>query len=391
MMKIAIEAQRLFREKKHGMDIVALQLIRALQKADTVNEYFILVKPDKDNGVISETKNFHIVEVPSAPYPIWEQFYLPREIKRIKPDVLHCTSNTAPLFTKTKLVLTLHDILYMEKIDFTRGTWYQRLGNLYRKIVVPRIVGRCHKVITVSDFEKKEIEDYFGFHPSSEKVRTIYNAQNPGFTQVTDTAALQLFKQKYALPDQFILYLGNTHPNKNLKNTLKALHLLHLKGETTYKLVMPDIDLGFLTRSLNEIKAPELRTAIHLTGYVPNQELVYLYNLATLFLYPSFYESFGIPILEAMSCGTPVITSNCTAMSEVAGGAAELIDPRDPEDLVKAIQRVLNDELLYAKYKKEGLQRAASFKWSIAAKEVLSVYNQVSAPELSLNHSLSTI
>src|SRR5690242_18812242 len=148
-MKIAIEAQRLFRKRKHGMDIVALELIRHLQQLDHDNEYFILVKADEDNRALTETANFHIIELPRAPYPIWEQYHLPRAISKIRPDIVHCTSNTAPLKLQVPLVLTLHDILYIQRSYFAKGTLYQRLGNIYRRFVVPKVVHRCEKIITV--------------------------------------------------------------------------------------------------------------------------------------------------------------------------------------------------------------------------------------------------
>ena len=116
LMKIGIEAQRIFRKKKHGMDIVALQLIRELQKADTENEYFIFVKADEDHAVLQETPNFKIITIKSAPYPYWEQVLLPREAKKYGVDVLHCTSNTAPIRIDIPLVITVHDIIYLEKV-----------------------------------------------------------------------------------------------------------------------------------------------------------------------------------------------------------------------------------------------------------------------------------
>lgn len=374
-MKIAIEAQRVFRKKKHGMDIVALELIRHLQRIDRENEYFILVKPDVDNKVLEETSNFHIIEVSGGPYPVWEQYHLPKALKEIKPDVLHCTSNTAPIFTDIPLVLTLHDILYMQRIDFTKGTWYQRFGNLYRRWIVPRVIPKCRKVITVSTFEKKEIDEHFSLGP--DLVEVIYNSYNPNFKPVTDQEKLQFYREKFQLPAEYILYLGNTHPNKNIRNVLKAFDLLHKETGEKIPLVMPDIDKAFLNQVLKEIGNPSLIQDIHLTGYVPNHELKYIYNLATLFLYPSFYESFGIPILEGMACGIPVIASNRTAMPEVAGGAAIIIDPEKPEEISQAIHRLLSDQDLYLKYKNAGLQRASSFNWHDTACKALEIYESV--------------
>jgi hypothetical protein len=137
-MRIGIEAQRLFRPHKHGMDRVALELVKNLQLIDKENDYFVFVKPDCDASVISKTSNFRIVEIPGGPYPWWEQFKLPKIVKAHDCDILHCTSNTAPFFSKTPLITTLHDIIYMEgsifKLLFNKASLYQKLGNLYRRL-----------------------------------------------------------------------------------------------------------------------------------------------------------------------------------------------------------------------------------------------------------------
>ncbi len=151
-MRIGIEAQRIFRLKKHGMDMVALELIRELQKLDKVNEYFIYVRPDEDSTCIQETDNFKIRLI-NGNYALWEQIYLPQAIKNDNCQLLHCTSNTAPIFVSTPLIVTLHDIIYMEKSIkntlFGKGTNYQKFGNLYRRLVVPKIVKKSSRIITV--------------------------------------------------------------------------------------------------------------------------------------------------------------------------------------------------------------------------------------------------
>jgi hypothetical protein len=165
-MKIGIEGQRLFRNKKHGMDMVALELIRNLQIIDKENEYFIFVKPDEDNKVLRETSNFKIIELEGGPYPTWEQIALPKAAKKYGCDILHCTSNTAPFFTNIPLITILHDIIYMESsylnILKSSSSSYQKFGNIYRKLVVPRVVKKSKKVITVSHFEKNRIGEFFG-------------------------------------------------------------------------------------------------------------------------------------------------------------------------------------------------------------------------------------
>jgi len=381
-MKIAIEAQRVFRKKKHGMDIVALELIRHLQLIDKVNEYFILVRPDHDSSVLAKTDNFHIIEIPGRPYPVWEQYYLPKIIKKIKPDIIHCTSNTAPINAGVPTILTLHDILFMQKIDLLKGTLYQRLGNMYRKWIVPKIIYKSKKIITVSNYEKGEIQRFFSL--PFDGVKVIYNSYNPNFKQIADKAILTPCKQKYNLPNQFVLYLGNTHPNKNLRNVLKAFHSLRDKHHISISLVMPDIKQEYLDRILREQGTPHLKDAIILTGYVPNDELKYIFNLATIFLYPSFYESFGIPMIEAMACGIPVIASSRAAMPEISGDSTLMINPDSPDEIANAIKRILSDSQLYAQLKDAGLRRASFFSWSKTASEMVKIYETAAVREGSL-------
>ena len=157
-MRIAIEAQRIFRTNKHGMDFVALESIRELQKIDKENEYFIFVSPGEDH-CLEETDNVHIIEVKCPTYPLWEQVALPRNVSKIKPDLLHCTSNTAPLNCPVPLVLTLHDIIFLEPRQGGNKSWYQNMGWYYRRMVVPRILPQCRKIITVSRFECDRIRE----------------------------------------------------------------------------------------------------------------------------------------------------------------------------------------------------------------------------------------
>lgn len=374
-MKIAIEAQRLYRKKKHGMDIVALELIRHLQKIDAENEYFILVKPDEDNRILKETGNFHIIEIPGSSYPVWEQISLPRALKKIKPDILHCTANTAPLNTKTPLVLTLHDIIFMDPIGMGKGNSYQRYGNAYRKWLVPRILNRCSKIITVSDFEKHKIEQYFSLRKG--QVQTVYNAFSDSFGRIEDQKLLQKYREKYQLPDKFVLFLGNTDPKKNAQNVLKGFKAFFHKMGGHVSLVMPDADRLLLDSIFNDKSDLEIRKAIHLTGYIPNEELVYIYNMASMFLYPSLYESFGIPILEAMACGTPVLTSNVAAMPEIAGNAAKLLNPSKPLELAEAMELLLTNAQLRQGFINAGLQRINSFSWENTARNVLAIYTEI--------------
>ena len=379
-MKIAIEGQRLFRRKKHGMDMVALELIRNLQLIDHENEYVIFVKPDEDDQVIQETPNFKIVKLDGGFYPLWEQIALPKAAAREGCDILHCTSNTAPIFSSIPVVDTLHDIIYMEhsylKILQGSGTPYQKFGNVYRKLIVPRIVRKSRKIITVSHFEKNRIADFFGMK-GDPRLTAVYNGVGEHFKPVTDRAELTRVKEKYHLPDHFFFFLGNTDPKKNTKGTLKAYADFVKQTNSEMQLLMLDYDQNELKKILSEIGAPELIGRIHLTGYVVNTDLPAIYSQCGVFLYPSLRESFGIPILEAMGCGVPVITSNTSSMPEIAGDAALIIDPYKPEEITAAMIQLTTDNTLRGSKIKLGYEQAALFSWRAMAENVLKIYQEI--------------
>ncbi|HFB62241.1 MAG TPA: glycosyltransferase family 1 protein [Bacteroidetes bacterium] len=378
-MKIGIEGQRLYRKRKHGMDMVALELIKELQKLDKKNEYVIFVKPDEDNRIFEPTDNFKFVELGGGPYPTWEQFALPKAAKAEGCDLLHCTSNTAPLNPGMPLVITLHDIIYMESISLFKkgGTAYQKFGNMYRRFVVPRVMKKSDKIITVSEFEKNRIREFFGFPPDDDRLVAIYNGVSEHFRKIDDEKELKRVKELYHLPDRFLFFLGNTDPKKNTKGALKAFSdYLKKTGDDMY-LVMLDYEQSELEKLLSDIGDKELINRIILTGYVGNTDLPAIYNLCKVFLYPSLRESFGIPMLEAMRCGAPVITSNTSSMPEVSGGAAHIIDPFKPEEITEGIIKILSDEAYRNDLIKKGFRQSAKFSWKNMAKKVLELYETV--------------
>ncbi|MCE1202083.1 MAG: glycosyltransferase family 4 protein [Bacteroidia bacterium] len=378
-MRIGIEGQRIFRLKKHGMDMVALELIRNLQKIDTENEYFIFVKPDEDPHCLQPTKNFHIVELEGGSYPLWEQRALPAAARKAGCQLLHCTSNTAPLNPGMPLVITLHDIIYLESISLFKkgGTWYQKVGNMYRRFVVPRVVRKSERIITVSHFEKRRIGEFFGFAADDPHLVAIYNGVGEHFKPIKDTGELQRVKEKYRLPDHYVFFLGNTDPKKNTIGVLRAFSNYLKAGNPPLKLVMLDFEHNALEALLNEIGDPGLRSQIHLTGYVVNTDLPAIYAQSEVFLYPSLRESFGIPMLEAMRCGTPVITSNTSSMPEVSGGAALLVDPFKPEEITEAMVKLMADHKLRQELIEKGYVQSAAFSWYHMAEEVHKLYLEV--------------
>ena len=375
-MKIGIEGQRLFRRKKHGMDMVALELIKNLQQIDTENEYVIFVKPDEDNKCIPEAKNFKIVELSGGFYPIWEQFLLPKAAEAAGCDILHCTSNTAPIRCKVPVITIIHDIIYLERLNLLKkgATLYQKFGNLYRRLIVPTVARTSKAVVTVSNYEKERIKNFLGL---TNELYAIYNGVGEHFKVIEDKDVLLAARIKYNLPERFLFFLGNTDPKKNTPNVLRAFAEINRKSDIAYKLVMLDFDENALLAILKNIGCTEIRKDIVMTGYVPNAELPAIINQCKVFLYPSLRESFGIPILEGMACGVPVITSNTSSMPEVAGNAAAIVDPAKPKEIANAIEKILSDEEYRLVLCEKGVERAKMFSWRNMASAYLDLYKHI--------------
>ena len=370
-MRIGIEAQRIFRKNKHGMDYVVLEEIKELQKSDTRNEYFVFVAPGEDR-CLQDSKNVHIIEIGNNFYPLWEQFSLPRAVNQLNLDMLHCTSNTAPIRCKIPLILTLHDIIFLEPRDKSNKSFYQNMGWRYRRFVVPRILKKCKRIITVSDFEFNNIITKLQI--PEEKMVMIYNGYNQWFKPVEDT---ELIYQQYIEEPGYFFFLGNTDPKKNTERTLIAYSKYLKLSDVKRKLLMADLDRGYLEEIINRNDIGNIRDYIVMPGYIKNADLPYIYNNAFAFLYTSLRESFGIPLLEAMACGTPVITSNTSSMPEIGGPEVIMVNPQNVQEITEKMLLLEKDDALYQKQKEIGIIRAQQFSWKYTAEQLLTVYEDV--------------
>ncbi len=370
-MKIGIEAQRIFRQNKHGMDYVVLQEILELQKMDHHNEYFVFVAPGPD-VCVKDTPNFHIIEVGGGFYPVWEQWSLPRAAREARVELLHCTSNTAPLFCGIPLILTLHDIIFLEPRDKGNSSLYQNMGWLYRRLVVPRILGKCRRIITVSDFEKQNIINRLQL--PKKQVEMIYNGYNDWFRPMEDPDCVF---GKYMRERGYLFFLGNTDPKKNTERTLIAYSRYLERSNVKRPLLMADLDRHYLDDIISRNHIENIRQHIEMPGYIVNSDLPYVYSAAFAFLYTSLRESFGIPLLEAMACGTPVVTSNTSSMPEIGGKDAILVNPESPEEICEQLLRLETDKAYYQQQVQVGLQRSKLFSWKFTAEQLLSLYETV--------------
>lgn len=370
-MRIGIEAQRIFRKNKHGMDYVVLQEIKELQKMNTRHEFFVFVAPGEDH-CLDDSHNVHVIKIGNGFYPMWEQYALPKAVGELNIELLHCTSNTAPLWCKVPMILTLHDIIFLEPRDRMNESIYQNMGWYYRKMVVPKILKKCKRIITVSNFEKNNIVNTLGI--PDEKIAMIHNGYTDWFKPLED---IETVYRKYIDDPDYFFFLGNTDPKKNTERTLIAYSKYLEKSEYKRKLLMADLDEQYLDYIIERNKIENIRHMIVMPGYIENKDLPYIYNNAFAFLYPSLRESFGIPLLEAMACGTPVITSNTSSMPEIGGPNAILINPENPDEITEKMLQLENDPEFYSRQEEIGLHQASLFSWRQTAEQLLELYEEV--------------
>ena len=300
----------------------------------------------------------------------WMHLVLPRVIRKNRPDLCHFPNNSAPLHCPAPYVITIHDVSL-----FRYSQYHPRSRLLALRLLLPIAARRAAAVITVSHHARRELIRVLKLPP--EKIHVIYEAPPAHIRPVADPAALARVKRKYRLPDQFILYVGTIEPRKNLCRLVRAVGQLHLNGRRPHLILVGPS--GWLMNGIldKEIENCGLAGYARYLGYVPQDDLAGIYSLATLFAFPSLYEGFGLPPLEAMTCGLPVLTSRNSAMAEVCQTAAWLVDPRDEADIARGLDCLLARPDLQADLRQKGLARVQTFSWDRVAAETAAVYKNV--------------
>lgn len=299
----------------------------------------------------------------------WEQLILPVHARRARLDLLHGPVNVAPIFAGCPTVVTVHDLAFLR---LPGGLTSHRRRYLTAATRVS--VRRARRVIAVSGSTKRDVVELLGVRP--EHVAVIPLAADERF-QPLDAAALARFRAEHGLDHPFILYVGTLEPRKNVPALLRAF--AQIAGELPHELILVGAE-GWLTAEIHATLATlRLGDRVRLTGYGDPATLPGWYGAADLFVYPSRFEGFGLPPLEAMACGTPVIVSNAASLPEVGGDAVLTVDPDEIDGLAAAIRRVLTDPALAADLRERGLARAATFSWDRTARETVRVYREALA------------
>lgn len=377
-MKIGFEVQRLFRKKKYGIETASLELINKFQQLNPGHEFVIFARNDYDRKCFQETKNFRVRMVAGKMFADFEQFFLPIATRWEKVDLLHCTGNTTPYFSPVPIVQTLHDIIFMDPIP-RNDSWYQRLGNHYRRKLVPLVTPRSEVIITVSNYEKERILSRLPVDEN--KIEVVYNGINEKHFRLSNDAAHRAkVREQYHLPDRFILFLGNPSGRKNPLGVIEAYVMYASKAEEPLPLVTPGLPARFIQQALRKLNAVYDPDKFITPGYIREEDIAEVYRQSDVFLFPSLSEGFGMPVIEAMACGTPVITSKISCMPEIAGDAALLVDPLSAPSIAEALLTLLSNTELRQDKIQDGIINAKRFSWTNTAAKVLDIYERVLHP-----------
>lgn len=375
-MKVGINAQKLL-SKDTGVGIYTTRLIENLIIAEQEVDFVLF----SSYGIDLPREYLRDgVELILSPFPlnsnslriIWEQSVLPMRVKKCGCDIFHYPDHTASLLMGVNpTIITVHDLAFLrfpQTFDLARA--------IYKKMVINRSVGIANRIIAVSSFTKHEIVNLLDVDP--DKVSIVYNGVSPMFRELDREEARD--RLSYLIPGlkkDYLLFVGTLEPRKNIITLIHSYNLLRKQGKIDAQLVIVGSRGWLYDKMFKEIDKSSLADDILFTGYVTNEQLVMLYNGANFLIYPALYEGFGLPVLEAMACGIPVITSDRSSLSEVAGNAAMKIDPNSEEDIADAMAKLYQDKELREKYRQRGLERAKMFSWKETARQTLEVYKQV--------------
>ena len=378
-LRIGIDAR--LAAYRRGMGNYIHSLLRELARLPTEHQFVLYVDGAEAAAAVPDGGRFSIRRLRPGLYPLWEQVLLPARAACDRLDVLHSPANTAPLCLprRTRLVVTIHDVMYLlprAQVPLPR-TLYQRLGRQYRRWVVPRVARRAGRIISDSACSKTDTLQRIAVRP--EGISVIYLSPSPRFRRLTEQERSESLA---AIPGvepgrPTIVHLGASDPRKNTERVLHAFAALKARASGEHQLVVAGLSPAAQIAFAKVADALAVRNDVRLLGFVAEDELVSLYNMAEMVVYPSLYEGFGLPVLEAMACGAPVITSNSSSIPEIAGDAALLVDPTDGEALAQAMIRLAGDEPLRRSLIARGTTQIAKFSWQRAARETLAVYEEV--------------
>jgi len=374
-VRIAIDATSL-PPKPAGAGVYAIELVRAMAERDRRDGYAVFARGPWSDEIVAGKRNWRVEHVDAGSRPArlaWEQLRLPAALRRLGIDVLHSTHHTLPLgHAGCRRVVTIHDVTFLripERYPPARRLYMQTLTRLSAKA--------ADKIIVPSRAVRDDVLRLLGA-PAS-RVAVVYEAAGAGFVP-GDSAAAVAVARRYGIEPPYVLSVGSLEPGKNRGRLFRAMRQLRDEG-LDWRLLVVGQGAWAYEGELSLVDELGMRDRIAFAGYVARDDLPALYRAATAFAFPSLYEGFGLPLIEAMACGVPSLTSNVSATAEVAGEAALLVDPLSADEIREGLRRLLTDAELREELSRRGLARAAQFSWRRAADETHAVYKRALSGE----------
>jgi glycosyltransferase involved in cell wall biosynthesis len=369
-MRIGIDA-RLMYYSPGGIAEYTKRLVQALARLEGDEEFVILHSRKDARQDLVDAPRFRRKKLWTPSHHRLESWTLPLELRRLGLDILHSPDFIPPTSHTFRSVITVHDLAFLLYPHFLTEESARYYGQ------IDQAVRRADHIIAVSESTKQDTMQLLGV--PERKISVIYEAANPIFRQLERQEARRRLSEQFDLPEHFVLFVSTIEPRKNITSLLQAFYQLIDDYKLPHKLVLAGRKGWLFDDVFATISRLKIEDSCIFLGRVPVEQLLYLYNVADVLVHPAFYEGFGLPPLEAMACGTPVVVSNVSSLPEVVGDAGMLADPNDVEELEVAIYRVLTDADLRADLIERGLKRAALFSWERAARETLEVYREIAA------------
>lgn len=368
MARIGIDIRKL---KDFGIGTHIHNLLSGLAAEDKDNDYVLFHRPGED--ITALPASMEKVEEPSGLYSLREPFSLGKSVRRARLDLLHCPHYVTPFRPGCRLVVTIHDIIHLLFPEYLPG----RAARLYAAYFLKRAARKADVIFTVSESSRRDILKHLPAR--EEQVLTVHNAVDPVFSRPVEAERLKAVKDKYHLFAPYVLYVGNDKAHKNLATAVEAFRQFSGMSGFGWNFVLAggtfkDPTIG--AAILRQVEESQLSDSVSFLGFIPGEDLAAVYTGAEIFIFPSLYEGFGLPPLEAMAAGVPVVASNRPAMPEVLGDAAVLADPTDPTRLGTAMLRLANEPELRKELIRKGKQQAAKYTWSKTVQMILAGYRR---------------
>lgn len=369
-MKIVIDA-RMYGLENAGIGRYLVNLINQIEKIDQENKYIILLRKKYFSELKFKNKNFQKVLADYPHYSFQEQIFLPIQLIKLKPNLVHFPHFNVPFFYFGKYVVTIHDLIKHESRGVATTTRFPMV--YWLKFIVYRLVTwitikKAIKIITPSYFWKKELVKRYAL--KEKRIIVTYEGVDEHFLKQVSNFNLQEILSKYKIKKPFVIYTGSLYPHKNVERLVKAVTLIN----QDLKLVIVCARNVFYERFLQRVKELNAENFVNLVGFVPDEDLAIIYKQAEVLVFPSFWEGFGLPGLEAMGVGLPVIAANASCLPEVYGQAALYFNPLDEKELAEKIQLLRDNKKLREDLIKKGFEQVKKYSWQKMAKETLKVY-----------------